>query len=150
MGRWGVYTLERSLLALWEKGDDMPCQGKPSPGLDISWEGNEQWYHYWWVVHSKHMYCPWLEGLLQIISVIICFGNVYGETNFHCLCFYKFLPYCNFHFLSSSEAVLLELGEFWMVGCWSHISLTQAYSEFPAQTIWIKFRLGNIKVPKHL
>lgn len=47
MGRWGVYTLESSSLALWEKGDDMPCQGKPSPGLDISCEGNEQWYHYW-------------------------------------------------------------------------------------------------------
>lgn len=35
MGRWGVYTLERSLLALWEKGGDMPCQDTPSPGLDI-------------------------------------------------------------------------------------------------------------------
>lgn len=53
----------------------------------------------------------WLKGLLKIISVIICFGDVYGEPNFHCLCFYKFLPYCSFCFLSSSEAVLLELSE---------------------------------------
>lgn len=74
--------------------------------------GGCRWLWYVDCFPSKYMYYPGLEGLLKIISVIICFGNVDGKTNFHCLCFYKFLPYCSFHFLNSSEAVLLELGEF--------------------------------------
>lgn len=127
------------------KGEDnMLCEGELSPGPGILWEGNEQWLlqtevvwrhcHDCWVFSLQNMYCPWLErlltrwcecvqggmavdieGLWKWIRVIICFGNVYGETNFHSLCFYKPLPYCSFHFLSSSEAVLLELSEFWMV-----------------------------------
>lgn len=37
----------------------------------------------------------WLEGLLKIISVIICFGNVYGETNFP-LCFLQIFALLQF------------------------------------------------------
>ena len=112
-----VYLSRAVSLAVREEMDRVLGQGKLTPGLDVPVRGDEQrWYGGSTITveyfHAKHAYYPWYEGLLKLNSVIICFGNVYRETNFHCLCLYEFLPYCSFRFLSSNEAVLLGLGEF--------------------------------------
>lgn len=44
--------------------------------------GSCRWLWYVDCFPSKYVYYPGLEGLLKIISVIICFGNVYGQLTF--------------------------------------------------------------------
>lgn len=49
-------------------------------------------------LHSKHVWSVTFgfKGLLKIISASICLGNVYGETNFPCLCFLQIFALLQF------------------------------------------------------
>lgn len=129
MSWWVLYTSDGSSLALWE--DNIPCGAsltRTGHLLRGEWAvvvadgGGMEATPLLLSVFTPNTCYLWLEGLLKIISVIICLGNVYGETNFPCLCFLQIFALLRFSLSELKWSSLLELSEFWMVAA-DHIFL---------------------------